>query len=221
MTTIVLEMTANHNEDEGFATMDDSTRELYERLAERYASGDVPWDDPLPPPEVVNHVAGLHPGRALDLGCGYGRASIYLAGLGWKVDGIDFIPDAIAEAARRAKAVGVKARFHISAATDLDYLAGPYDFALDVGCCHNMNGEDLVRYRDQLCRLVRPDGDFMLFARLREDEGDQDDGPGGISREELEQVFASCFKLTRMERGSTEVPGQASWPSAWFWYTRR
>jgi len=29
------------------------------------------------------------------LGCGPGRASIYLARRGWQVDGVDFIPDAI------------------------------------------------------------------------------------------------------------------------------
>jgi cyclopropane fatty-acyl-phospholipid synthase-like methyltransferase len=201
--------------------MDDNTREVYERLSERYASGDVPWDDPLPPPEVTAHVADLDAGRALDLGCGYGRASIYLASLGWDVDGIDFIPEAIAEAARRSRAAGLKARFHISAVTDLNYLAGSYDFALDVGCCHNMDEDNLARYRKQLCRLIRPGGDFMLFARLREDDGSQDDGPGGIPRDKLEQTFSSCFELVRLEKGSTEVPGQASWPSAWFWFKRR
>jgi SAM-dependent methyltransferase len=200
--------------------MDDNTKEVYERLAERYASGDVPWDDPLPPPEVLAFVAGLDAGRALDLGCGYGRASIYLAGLGWEVDGIDFIPEAVAEAARRTKVAGLKARFHITAVTDLDYLAGPYDFALDVGCCHNMDEDNLARYRDQLCRLVKPGGDFMLFARLRENGGSQSDGPVGIPWEELEQAFGQCFELARMEQGSTDAPGQASWPSAWFWFKR-
>ena len=203
------------------AMMDDNTNEVYERLAERYASGEVPWDDPLPPPEVMAFVAGLDVGRALDLGCGYGRASIYLAKLGWDVDGVDFVPEAIAEAARRSKAAGLEVRFHISAANDLDYLAGPYDYALDVGCCHNMDKDNLALYRDQLCRLVKPGGNFMLFARLREDGGSQDDGPIAATRSELEQAFVHCFELTRMEQGSTEVPGQASWASAWYWFVRR
>lgn len=203
--------------------MQDKADDIYERLAERYASGNVPWDDPLPPPEVMEYVPNLAVGRALDLGCGYGRASIYLAGLGWDVDGVDFIPEAISESARRAKAAGLYVRFHISPVTDLAYLAGPYDFALDVGCSHNLNEDDLVAYCDHLCRLIRRTGTFMLFARMgvTSDETDEDDGPGGASQEALKRIFGRCFDLERVEHGHTEVPGQASWPSAWLWFRRR
>ena len=190
--------------------------ELQERLAERYAAGNVPWDDPLPPPEVIEHVSGLPAGRALDLGCGYGRASIYLAGLGWDVDGIDFIAEAAAEAAQRAQAAGVYARFHIGQVTDLDFLAGFYDLAIDVGCCHNMVDDDLARYRNQLERLIRPGGIFLLFARLREEDGS---GPG-IRPPMVEKLFTTGFDLERAELGSTEVPGQPVWRSGWFWFRR-
>lgn len=200
--------------------MNEEVEELYGRLAERYASGDIPWDDPLPPPEVVDHVATLSPGRALDLGCGFGRATIYLASLGWDVDGIDFIPAATAEAARRAKAAGIYARFHIAQVTDLDFLAGPFDLAIDVGCCHNMGADDLALYRDHLERLILPGGTFLLFARLREDDADPDEGFAGISPQLVDQVFSTGFDLDKAEFGSTEVPGQAAWRSGWFWFRR-
>lgn len=198
----------------------EDNEELYRRLAERYASGDVPWDDPLPPPEVVDYASSISPGRALDLGCGYGRATIYLAGLGWDVDGVDFIPDATAEAALRARAAGVYARFHIAQATDLDFLGGPYDLAIDVGCCHNMAGEDLVRYRDHLQRLLRPAGVFLLFARLREENDDADSPVRGLRPQSVERLFTNGFDLERAEFGSTEVRGQPAWRSAWFWFRR-
>jgi SAM-dependent methyltransferase len=200
--------------------MNKRTEELYQRLSERYASGDVPWDDSLPPPEIIEHVAGLPAQRALDLGCGYGRATIYLASLGWDVDGVDFIPEAIAGAALRTREAGVYARFHVCQVTDLGFLAGAYDLAIDVGCCHNMDEEDLRKYRDHLQRLIRPNGEFLLFARMRDEDGEPSNGPGGIRRNTVEAVFAEHFELERMELGVTDVPGQTTWRSAWFWFRR-
>ncbi|MCA9932850.1 MAG: methyltransferase domain-containing protein, partial [Anaerolineales bacterium] len=75
---------------------------VYDRLRERYELGQVPWDHELPPPEVVAELEQMLPGRALDLGCGYGRASVYMAQHNWQVDGVDFIDLALQEAARRA-----------------------------------------------------------------------------------------------------------------------
>lgn len=43
-------------------------------------------------------VHGLPPGRALDLACGSGRESVYLAALGWDVLGVDVLPDALDQA---------------------------------------------------------------------------------------------------------------------------
>ena len=79
----------------------------FDRMRERYLAGAIPWDDTLPPPEVTELMPQLEAGRALDLGCGYGRATIFMARYGWRVDGVDFIPEAIAEATRRVEAAGV------------------------------------------------------------------------------------------------------------------
>jgi tellurite methyltransferase len=49
----------------------------------------------------------LRPGTALDLACGSGRDAVYMAGCGWKVVGVDVLPDALERAtdlARRCSA---------------------------------------------------------------------------------------------------------------------
>jgi SAM-dependent methyltransferase len=202
----------------------------YKRLADRYASGDVPWDDPLPPPEVMNLIPALQPGRALDLGCGYGRAAIYMASRGWQVDAVDFIPEAIEVASRRAIKAGVDVKFHVAEVTKLDFLNGPYDFALDVGCGHSMDEFKLRQYRDQLHRLLRPGGIFLLFARLSDGERSEDESstpnnevggpPSGLVVKTLKSVFEEGFDLEWFEPGVTEMADQSSWASAWFRFRR-
>jgi SAM-dependent methyltransferase len=191
--------------------------DLFERMQERYAAGNVPWDEPLPPPEVRDYVHANPPGRALDLGCGYGRAAIYLAGRGWDVDGVEFIEAALMEARARARAAGVSPRFHLSPVTDLSFLPGPYDFALDVGCMHNLDQAGLLAYREELLRLLRPGGRYLLFARLDEQDAE---GPKGIDEGRLRDLFAPGFALERVERGRTDMADGSSWQSAWFWFCR-
>ncbi|AEH08776.1 MULTISPECIES: class I SAM-dependent methyltransferase [Protofrankia] len=47
---------------------------------------------------VIEHLAGLTPGRALDLACGEGRNAVWLATQGWRVTGVDFSQVAIRKA---------------------------------------------------------------------------------------------------------------------------
>lgn len=199
----------------------DDKNETYYRLLERYQSGQVPWDDALPPPEVLQFVPTLPPGRALDLGTGYGRAAIFMAGLGWEVDAVDYLEIALAEAKRRADAAGVRVNYHLSRVTELDFLSGPYDFVLDVGCMHNLDEPNLRAYHGHLLRLMRPGATFLLFVHLREPDPDPEARPHGVDEELLQSIFAEGFNADRIEYGSTQVEDKPPWPSAWFWFRRQ
>ncbi len=50
--------------------------------------------------------ASVPPGRALDAGCGHGAESIWLAGHGWEVTGVDFSPTALEVARSTAESLG-------------------------------------------------------------------------------------------------------------------
>lgn len=191
-----------------------------ERFAERYASGEVPWDDVLPPPEVMAQADDLEPGRALDLGCGYGRTSIYLAQHGWRVDGVDFVPQAIDGARARAADAGVSERinFHVHSVSELDFLDGPYDLAVDVGCLHALDEEEQRGYARGVRNLLRPGGRYLLFARLRQPTADDEEGPRGIPEETIYALFAADFRLERVEHGETEAVDRPAWASGWFWF---
>lgn len=199
------------------------------RFQERYLSGNIPWDHELPPPEVQAIVPTLTPGRALDLGCGYGRAAIYLAQHGWEADGVDFVPQAIEGAKERAVAhhlTSDQVRFYCADVTRLGFLNPPYDYALDVGCLHSLEEEDLQRLKRELCRLLRPGALFMLFAHLRDPEAEIDpERPRGILETVLRHVLLNgnniCLEEEKVEYGRTVLPDGSSYASAWFWLRRK
>lgn len=59
-----------------------------------------------PTPMLVEHADALVPppdGAALDLACGSGRDAIFLASLGWRVTGVDILPDALARGCALAR----------------------------------------------------------------------------------------------------------------------
>ncbi len=200
--------------------MNDSFSEDHERFSVRYAEGDTPWDNPLPPPEVIDFIPTIAPGRALDLGCGYGRASIYLASLGWEVDAVDYISQAIEEAKLRSKKAGVSIRFHNASVTELDFLQGTYDFALDVGCGHALDEANLSQYKDHLFRLINPGGYFMNFSRIRDKSDAEPETPIGLKEHRLISMFNKGFELVWSEHNETLMSDGVLWPSAWFRFRR-
>jgi cyclopropane fatty-acyl-phospholipid synthase-like methyltransferase len=177
-----------------------------------------PWDTGITPPEVVEAIEaphGLLPGRALDLGCGTGTNSLYLARHGWQVVGVDFAARAIRIARRKARQAGLTADFYVADVTRLDLLAiqPPFDLALDIGCFHSLAADARARYLDGLRRLLRPGARWMLYAFGPRQRGD---GTVGIASAEVQSLFQPDFRLLRMEGGSNPG-GQAA---AWYWLER-
>ena len=191
-------------------------------FTERYESGQIPWDDQMPPPELIALADQLDPGRALDLGSGYGRSSIYLAGHGWQVDGIEFVSLAVEESRRRARQAGVDhlTQFHVADVTDLDLLQGTYDLAIDIGCMHILNNPELQSYRDELKRLLHSGAHYLLFAHMRELKEDSDEAARWIEEAALRELFSDGFVLAQVVHGITEAADKPPWPSAWFHFHR-
>lgn len=101
------------------------------RWDERYRNGRGPCQD-----EIDDWVAAQRPyltgGRALDVACGTGRYSLWLAELGYEVDAVDISPVALERLAAAAAARGLAERIHIRRA-DLTTWRPPsahYDLVL-------------------------------------------------------------------------------------------
>ncbi len=168
-----------------------------------------PWDTNITPPELVDLIETqkLPAGRALDLGCGTGTNTIYLAKHGWEAVGVDFVGKAIGTAKRKAQAAGVAIQHFQADVTNLDFLDPPFNLVLDIGCFHNLSAGQRALYISGVERLLRPGGIFLCYAFKPEA------GLGGISVDEMQQLFSRQFKCEKVEHGQ-------GMPSAWYTFTR-
>lgn len=100
--------------------------------------------------------------RALDIGCGAGLHSIYMAQQGLDVTGVDFVPRALDMARERTQAAHVKVNLFQS-----DFIKSPprgqFDLILDAGCLHSFAPIYRARYKRNLLQLLGPDADYILI----------------------------------------------------------
>ncbi len=183
-----------------------------------------PWDTGVTPPEVVALIeSDKVRGRALDVGCGTGTNSIYLARNGLSVVGVDFASKAIATARAKAKGAGVNVDFRVGDVTRLDSLdiRERFDLVLDIGCFHSIPADRRERYAQGVAGLTCADGTYMLYAFSPHPPQQQPHLVSarnvGVMEDEIRSVFAPYFALTRVERGTDH--GERA--SAWYWFKRK
>ncbi len=99
--------------------------------------------------------------RVLELGCGGGQASIYLAKLGAKCTGIDISRRQIEYARKLAAEEGVEVDFSESTMTDLRRLYGAdYDIVISIFAIQYI--EDLDGLFKEVGKVIRPGGVFLF-----------------------------------------------------------
>lgn len=137
-----------------------------------YGIGFTPWDGHTIPQSLRDLVEGtgdnpaLPAGAALDVGCGTGDSSIYLAQNGWKVTGVDFVTKALDKARGKARTAGVSVEFVQADVTHLSQagIDAKFDLILDNGCLHGMSGEDRDLYVQEVTAAAAPAARMVIVA---------------------------------------------------------
>ncbi|ASN51224.1 bifunctional 2-polyprenyl-6-hydroxyphenol methylase/3-demethylubiquinol 3-O-methyltransferase UbiG [Sinomonas sp. R1AF57] len=192
-----------------------------------YRRGTPPWVGPARV-ELVQLVESgrIPPGRSLDLGCGEGDNSVFLARHGFEATGVDFAPAALAKARSKAEAAGVVVRFIEDDLTTMRRVSGPFDVLVDYGSFDDLHGRDREAYVRAVVPLLRAGGLFLLWcfewvpslweraAVAALPFGDMALRPG-----EVEDRFGRDFSIERIAGES----GLKGWPHGWAAYlmTRR
>jgi SAM-dependent methyltransferase len=162
---------------------------------DRYRDGNLPWDTGRPSSELIR-VLQKHPTtpcRALDIGCGTGTNSVWLAQQGFDVTGIDLAPLAVERAEERARAAGVKARFLAADVLHLPDLGGGFGFFFDRGCYHAVRRGAPEQYAPAVARQLAVGARGLVLAgNAREPH---DPGPPVVTEEQIRSELGLAFEI--------------------------
>lgn len=92
----------------------------------RYGAAERVWSGE-PNGVLVAEVAGLEPGRALDVGCGEGADAVWLARRGWQVTALDVSRVALERAQRHARDAGVNVAWVHAGLVEAGLPVGGFD----------------------------------------------------------------------------------------------
>jgi SAM-dependent methyltransferase len=140
----------------------------------RYAGTALLWSAE-PNQFVVEQVAGLPPGRALDIGSGEGRNSVWLATHGWRVTGVDFSSVGLGKARELAHRFGATPEWIEADLTRWTPEFAAYDLIL-VCYVHLKPDERRSLLRAASAALV-PGGTLLVLGHDRTNIGTGTSGP--------------------------------------------
>ena len=136
---------------------------------------------------------------ALDLGCGTGLNSIFLAKQGFQVTGLDFVQTAIDIATQKALKENVEVTF--SRANVLTWKTNEkFGLILDSGCLHTISDDKRAEYKKQLLKWFTPNSVYILFHFAKEKYPDiTHAGPSPKTFEEIEEFLSPELILNELK----------------------
>lgn len=145
---------------------------------------------------LVENIDLLPRGRVLDVAMGAGRNAVYLAQMGFHVEGVDASPEAVAQAMANARDRGVVIRTRVE---DLERIPYFDEEAYDLVICFNYLQRSLM---PQLKNWVRPGG-MVVYETYIVDQS-QFDSPRNpdhlLRHNELLETFRD-FRVLRYREG--------------------
>jgi ubiquinone/menaquinone biosynthesis C-methylase UbiE len=136
----------------------------WDRIYREYPLESLGWELGKPRSILVEFVEKglIKKGKTLDLCCGAGTNTIYLAEKGFEVTAIEISQRAIEYAKEKAEHANVKINFMIQSFVALSFGDEEFDFVFDIGCFHHMEIVDRQKFIKGVHRVLKKGGNYLL-----------------------------------------------------------
>lgn len=129
----------------------------------RYSEKDQLWSG-NPNKLLIEMAANLPAGTALDVGCGEGADSIWLAQRGWQVTGIDLSTVAIQRARASAAVHNLSVDFQVADVVEFAQKVGPKFDLVSVFFLHSRDDQARAAALAATAKLVAPGGRILVVS---------------------------------------------------------
>ncbi len=172
----------------------------------------IPFFKDIPDEELVDYCQKhlFSTGKSLDIGCGNGRNSRYLAAQGFCAAGIDISEESIGWANELSAKCGNPPKFHCVSL--FEYAAEPqsFDLVLDSGCFHHIKPHRREQYLTRVQNYLK-DGGYFLMTCFNLDGGanvsDYDvyrdrsmHGGLGFSEYKIKKILENYFRIIEFRK---------------------
>jgi len=170
----------------------------------------IPFFKNIPDENLISYFnRGLiKPGKALDIGCGNGRNSFYLAQKGLQVCGVDFSKTSIEWAKELAKDKSEKVNFLCQSIFEFKDEPESFDFIYDSGCLHHIKPHRRNQYLKTIFKYLKPEGYFAMIcfnlkggANISDYDVYRDNsmkGGLGFSEDKLKEILKPYFEIVEI-----------------------
>lgn len=182
----------------------------------RYRKGDTPWDHGIPDINLIELLEKreIPKCKALDIGCGTGDNSIWLANQGFTVMGCDFSPTAIEKAREKVSGKNLKCEFVVADILHDRISGAPFGFIFDRGCLHSVGSHENRRLFVKNAAAHLEEGGIWLTLTGNADEPPREVGPPQLTAEELIASVELDFEILALTSGHF---GSKQENPAWAW----
>ena len=213
--------------------MEEQNKELFEKVYEK--PNVAVWTNKEPPSELIELIDNgeIKPCKVLDVACGEGFYSIYLASKGFDVTGIDISENAIKYSKENAEKAGVNIKFKAMDVMNLPELNEKFDFIFEWAIMHHIMPEQRQKYVQGASEILTKGGKYLSLCFNEKDpkfigadtktriipEGSRSIVGGKLyfsSLDELKGLFNPHFKIIRNK--VFEKIGGGEKPNVWNYF---